>query len=408
MCKPTIFILLTIAFSYSAHAQLSNQAQLLADLEGLFKNLSQRYTYFEEKNVDLDCLRSVYTQKIQEANSNDDVLLLFEYLLDEFYDNHISLSANLSSSYRLNGPLIVKPKGKTFTVVDFNNTYFGELIENIMGAELIAFNGIKMEQWIKQFPTFCNDKTNLAVQEWMANKILAGRYSEPRLVRLRLSSGKEYELDLDRLQENPRQHRLSSNIDKDNIGIIRFHNSLGQNQLITEFDTSLDQMMETRGLIIDLRNTISGGNTYVARGIMGRFITTEVPYQVHAYEEAYDDGPSITRKWLEYVSPRGRTYDRPVVLLVNRWTGSMGEGMAIGFEGMRRGTVMGSEMARLAGGISGFSFMHQTFGYQLSTEKLYHVNGIAREKYLPTILLKLEDNRGDQFLEQAKAFLLDK
>lgn len=31
-----------------------------------------------------------------------------------------------------------------------------------------------------------------------------------------------------------------------------------------EFDKSLDELMDTRGLIIDLRNIVDGGNSYVA------------------------------------------------------------------------------------------------------------------------------------------------
>ncbi len=56
----------------------------------------------------------------------------------------------------------------------------------------------------------------------------------------------------------------------ENIGIITINNSLGKNTLITEFDKALNSLIATEGLIIDLRNTVSGGNSYVARGIMGR------------------------------------------------------------------------------------------------------------------------------------------
>ena len=40
-------------------------------------------------------------------------------------------------------------------------------------------------------------------------------------------------------------------------------------------------MNSTKALIIDLRNTVSGGNTSVAEPIMGMFTTTKQPYQLY-------------------------------------------------------------------------------------------------------------------------------
>ena len=37
----------------------------------------------------------------------------------------------------------------------------------------------------------------------------------------------------------------------------------------------------------------------------------------------------------------------PVVVLVDHWTGSMGEGIAIGMDGLKRATIVGTEMAGL-------------------------------------------------------------
>jgi carboxyl-terminal processing protease len=55
-----------------------------------------------------------------------------------------------------------------------------------------------------------------------------------------------------------------------------------------------------KNLIIDLTETPSGGNTTVARAIMGRFTDKQLPYQTHEFDEkAYD----TKRHWTEYVSP---------------------------------------------------------------------------------------------------------
>jgi carboxyl-terminal processing protease len=100
---------------------------------------------------------------------------------------------------------------------------------------------------------------------------------------------------------------------------------LGNNNLIKEFDKALDSLLETKAIILDLRNTLNGGNTYVAKGIMSRFISKEKAYQKHSLLESYTFGLKIKRTFVEYVSPRGKQYQKPLIVLVGRWTGSMGK-----------------------------------------------------------------------------------
>ncbi|WP_452220248.1 S41 family peptidase [Lacinutrix salivirga] len=246
----------------------------------------------------------------------------------------------------------------------------------------MKFNGVDFNAKIEKFPSYCNDKSILEIRNWIANKVIAGKYSEHRILKLKLKNGDTITFDVDGLKIINEQKLLTQQTIND-IGIIRINNSLGNNQLIDEFDKALNSLSTTRGLIIDLRNTNNGGNTYVAKGIMSRFIDKELPYQKHLYVETYDNQPKITRSWLELVSPRGKQYTKPVIILVGRWTGSMGEGLAVGFDGMKRAKIVGTEMKRLAGSDYNYKFKNQNFGYKLVYQKLYHINGTPREKFVP-------------------------
>jgi carboxyl-terminal processing protease len=64
----------------------------------------------------------------------------------------------------------------------------------------------------------------------------------------------------------------------------------------------------------------------------------------------------------------------------------MGEGIAIGFDGLKRAKIIGTEMAKLLGAINGFTMSETNIGFQIPTERLYHINGTPREKYKPTTL----------------------
>jgi len=406
--KTLIFILILFMNINYLEAQTAsvNKAEIQKDFDYLMQNISSHYAYLEEKKVDLECIKEKYGNQIEQLNNRSDLILFYEYILNEFYDSHISLNTNLYESYRLSAPIHVEIKGEKIFVKNVWQSQIENLDEDIIGAEVLTFNEIEFNSKIDDFPSYCNDKTSNEVRNWIANKLIAGKYNEQRILGLKLKDGKKVQFDLDKLKLKKEESLLSTTIDN-KIGIIRINNSLGNNQLISEFDNGLDQLFDCKGIIIDLRNTNNGGNTYVAKGIMSRFIDTELPYQKHSYIESYDGQAKLVRSWLEMVSPRGKQYSKPIVVLVGRWTGSMGEGMAVGFDGMNRAEIVGTEMKRLAGSDFDFKFDYQNFGYKLILQRLYHIDGTPREKYIPEHYVSQTTTEKDEILEKGMAMILD-
>lgn len=397
-----LILILILFFNISCVQSQNNEIdkiKIQQDLNDIIQNIESKYAYLDDKKIDIECIKEKYTKKIDELKTKSEVVLLFEYLLNEFYDSHISLSTNIRESYRLSSPIYIEiEKGKAI-VKNIWQTQIKNLDTNILGAEILEFNEVKFNNKIDDFPSLCNDKTDKKTRNWIANKVISGKYSEPRILTLKLKNGDKTKFDIDKLKIINDQTLLSKEI-KNGIGIIRINNSLGNNQLIEVFDETLNSLSETKGLIIDLRNTNNGGNTYVAKGIMSRFINKELPYQKHQYIESYDNQPNIVRSWLELVSPRSKQYTKPLVVLVGRWTGSMGEGLAVGFDGMNRAEIVGTEMKRLAGSNFGFNFNNQTFGYSLILERLYHINGTPREYYVPSNYVSQSKIEKDETLEK--------
>jgi carboxyl-terminal processing protease len=96
--------------------------------------------------------------------------------------------------------------------------------------------------------------------------------------------------------------------------------------------------------------------------------------------------------------------EQPLAVLVDRWTGSMGEGMAIGLDGMKRATVVGTAMTGLCGAIEQFKLPGSGIGVNFSTEKLYHLDGTPREKWKPPVLVDLtgvNPDASDPILDRA-------
>ena len=176
------------------------------------------------------------------------------------------------------------------------------------------------------------------------------------------------------------------------IGYIRINNFLFENALIPLFDSVLNGLLQKKAIIIDMRETPSGGNTTVARAILSRFISREQFYQKHElYAEEKEFG--VKRSWEEIVSPRGIRYPGLLVVLADHWTGSISEGIVIAFDGMKRATVIGTPMARLNGAVETIEMPNTKIGFNIATERLYHVNGSPRELFSPAIGVNVAEQK---------------
>ncbi len=174
---------------------------------------------------------------------------------------------------------------------------------------------------------------------------------------------------------------LTTSLDTDAL-VIRLNNSLSATDTIAAFDAVITQARPGQPIRIDLTDTPSGGNTAVARAIMGWFVERPTAYQIHNLpQEKRDTG--VARQWVEQVLPRaGKHHDGPVEVRVGRWTGSMGEGLAIGFAALGA-EVCGDPMAGLRGAVHDMRLEHSGFVFTLPVERLSAIDGTPREAFVP-------------------------
>lgn len=162
--------------------------------------------------------------------------------------------------------------------------------------------------------------------------------------------------------------------------VIRFNDSLGDSAAISAFDAAMAGARPGQRVVLDLTDTASGGNTSVARAIMGWFVDAPAAYQIHNLP-AEERETGVPRQWVEQVLPRaGKRHWGPVVVLVGRWTGSMGEGLAIGMDALGA-EVAGGPMAGLLGAVYDHRLANSGLVLKLPTERLYAVDGTPREAF---------------------------
>jgi carboxyl-terminal processing protease len=246
--------------------------------------------------------------------------------------------------------------------------------------EVVAINGEPIAAVVAAIEPKFLSRTDAAAREWAIQTALAGRRDrDTTSLQIRMGDSLQEFAFVPAFAEPATMlsHRVV-----DNVGYIRIHNALGQQGLVQAFDQAISDMTAVRALVIDLRDTPSGGNSSVARGIMGRLVNHTLPYQRHELvSEARTTG--VRRVWVEYVAPRAPVFSKPVVVLVGRWTGSMGEGLAIGLNATRGAPVLGQPMAHLLGAMGETILPHSKIAVRVPIEKLFHIDGTPREAFVP-------------------------
>jgi carboxyl-terminal processing protease len=368
----------------------SGQTPYQKDFNFYWQTIKDNFAYFHKQQTNWDTVKIIYQPAADTITTKDSFIHLLETVNNELYNGHVFLNINTNSSNRTiptGADLKVSRKDSQFVISEIRKDYNADKSGLQTGMVITGFNNVPIDEAVNKYLPKSVKKIDTDMLEYAANLLLAGTHDVKREITVMLN-GHEQVFKPDQVPNRTEENYgtlLEAGIISGDTGYIKINNSLGNTHLISEFDLALDSMIKTRLLILDLRETPSGGNTTVARAIMGRFTGKELPYQKHIYtSEEKETG--IRRSTLEFVSPREKVYAGQLIVLVGYWTGSMGEGMAIGFDAMKKGTVMGTRMAGLLGEIYSFETPETKITFSFPCVQLQHVNGQPREDFVPTPL----------------------
>lgn len=267
------------------------------------------------------------------------------------------------------------------------------------GWDVIAVDGLPIAQHVSAVFADLVDQPSDAQQAYAATLVANGRREGVRQIDVQGPDAAMRSITL----ANPRllakdvmdspvvETRRVTTLDGSNVAILRINNRLGDNGLITAFDAVMAAVTDADGIILDLRNTPSGGNAEVGRSIMGHFTAEVQPFQIHEVP-SLDREFTVPRRFIEQVHPRAPLFDPArTVVLGGYWTGSMGEGIVIGMDALGVQTIT-SDMGDLLGGMSNFSFDDNKITLSIPTETLFHVDGTPREDFVADVALLSADS----------------
>ena len=214
-----------------------------------------------------------------------------------------------------------------------------------------------------------------AMQAFAARVALAGTHAAGAL----LVTGGSEPMQL-RIEPQPSQDEPPVTLDwpRPDIARLRLNNSLGNDALPVAFDAAMASARRARAILLDLRDTPSGGDSEYAKPVMAWFVAGNRAYQQHQRGK---------RRWLERVQGRADAWHGQLLVLVDHWTGSMGEGTAIGLQAAAGATLVGTRMAGLRGAIEAVDLPCLRVALRFPAERLYTVKGEPRELVQPDVLV---------------------
>jgi C-terminal processing protease CtpA/Prc len=357
------------------------------DFDEFWNDVNSNYAYFDQQQINWCKVKEIYQPQVKQITNDNDFILFMETVLNEFHNGHISLNTNLISSNRIipsGQDIFVQKQNDKFYVTDLRKGFGADLSGLKVGYEIVLFNDKQISEQMQQFLPKHTTIYTKEMYEYAVNMLFAGAHNLKRKITIN-ENGKLLNFYPDSLQINETTDLIETKILNNRTAYIKICNSLGNLKVIEAFDNAINDFLQYENLVIDLTETPNGGISTVARSIIGRFINKVIPYQQHEYDEKEFQ---TKRMWVEYVTPRKTQFKGNLFVIVGHWTGSMGEGIAIGFAGLKRAKIIGTEMAKLLGAIDGFRMSETNIGFQIPTERLYLINGTPREKYKPTILTK--------------------
>ncbi|MCB9684188.1 MAG: hypothetical protein H6738_00440 [Alphaproteobacteria bacterium] len=354
--------------------------------------LREVYAYLEREDLDVEGLLARTRERATAAPDAASFRAIALHATYAFTDPHLlvgPLTDDDANVWPTSGDLALTWDEGHLVVVDVRSDSSAAAAGIRPGAELVTADGQPARDRIEALWDGLVPDPSPAQWAYAATVVANGRRTGTRT----LGWGDGSTTVLDNPRDLARAVSERPPLDKrvvDGVCVIRFHNSLGRDETIGAFD---EAVTGCDGVVIDLRNTPSGGNTDVARAIIGHFVDEPRPYQVHEIP-AVERQTTVPRHFVEYAFPRAPRIPGRLAVLGGRWTGSMGEGLVIGLQAAAGARTFGTGLADLLGALYTFELERSDAVLELGGEALFRVDGLPREDFVPDVVFEAGEPLG--------------
>jgi carboxyl-terminal processing protease len=320
----------------------------------LRRALDVAYPYFEQKGVDWDAVTTRYASQVAEAPNDEVYWGVVARMLAELNDGHTGVTSpsaytglrTFAGCRDLEGAIVVDRVGEA-----------AQRAGLARGDVVLAVDGRPIEEALAAVPAVLHVGSTPEQRRAAAAQVVLSTRGEVLTVAVEDAAGERRTVDLIVPGDPPPAPPPASQAAlitgerlRSGLGLIRIPTfSGGERDLVAEFDAALDPLMDSPGLILNLRGN-GGGSTFISDRIAGRFLTRPFTYGREQFRLRLPQ-----RGWRPHfdyrVAPRGATYTGPLVLLIDDGCYSTAENFIVALVDSGRATTVG----RTTGGSSGNS-----------------------------------------------------
>ncbi len=387
--RTVLSLLLAFVCALPGHASAQAEPDAAAwrqDALSVEPLINSRYAYLDRFPGGVMPTSPVLRAEAEAVADRSALLRYVEHAVAALADHHAITGGSFADSWGLvpsYADLWIEPEGEAWRITAVREGSPAALAGVRQGDALTAVGDLPTGQAVAAFWSEPGLPAEGERAGYAARVLAAGRRDRPRDLTIRGRDGVERRLSLPNLYAVRRADQPPVTVrESGDDRVIRFNDSLGDSGTIAAFDAAMANARAGQRVVLDLTDTASGGNTVVARAIMGWFVDGPTAYQIHNLP-AEERRTGIPRQWIEQVLPRpGKRHRGPVSVRVGRWTGSMGEGLAIGMDALGA-EVSGGPMAGLLGAVYDHRLANSGLVIKLPTERLYAIDGTPREAVVP-------------------------
>jgi carboxyl-terminal processing protease len=353
------------------------------DFDELWETLRDRYAFFGEKATDWDRVRAIYRPQLAMIGDDEDRWKrLVNAVTNELYDAHTHFTTPEPGLPRWPlSDLMVEQASNGVRIKAVREDSAASDAGIRIGERVLAINGMPFQRATALRMPRALRRPDAAARDYAINAAIGGNRERERRLLLADASGRTRDLVLPYKAVANRPPIIGKRLGG-GIGYIAI-TTFADYDAPKQFDAALEALKDSRGLVLDTRYN-GGGDTSVAKPMMGRFISERKPYALMRRRSGRSIG--LTDPWTEYVDPQGPfTYTRPVVVLTNHWSGSMAEGFPMGMRGIGRARIVGTPMMGLGAAVFPLRLNRTGMEVNYSAEPVYDVWGRPRWHMHPDV-----------------------
>ena len=335
--------------------------QRICGLVKVWAAVEYKYALMEYAEVDWDGILPEYLALVKQSRSDDEYYLVLEKMIALLKDNHTYLM-NIPGRETLYKPnLYLEVVEGQYVVMGFYGHNHSH--PNVKAGDVVvAVDGKGASQIVEEVkPYICASSETEATNRALDRILWRGQDQSVRLTIRR--SEEMFDVVLPaviRRQRSfsPAGYDFSWRLLENGHACIRIPN-FRESQIVEDFAGAIENVRDTNGLILDLRDNTGGNDTY-GSPIAGRLLRK----RIHFYRPVMESLPlSMVQKLLDAkiqdvneltlgmsAGPSGPwQYDRPIVILVNWRTGSAAEDFTMGLQDCGRACIIGQRTAGSTG-----------------------------------------------------------